>query len=294
MFNRSNLTTCSSIVLVILLIAFLAGCAAKKQFWGDPTTGLILQYQMPKDQVLKYQISNKMTQNVEVMGNAMETRINTGYVFSVKSKGLKRINHHLDITIDSMELDVSSPQGDLSPDVSSVIGKSFNMVLSNLGKELDLSGAESIAYEMGPSGERSIVSDFQAVFPDMAGKPVKIGDTWTTHDTINVKGGNADLRLTFENINTLKGLETVNGMECVKVIAAVTGTMTGEGQQGPANLYFEGDIEATDTWYFAYKKGVFVKAISEGQTEADIAVTGEQKMTIPMTMKTNFETKLIK
>ncbi|HEX9974288.1 MAG TPA: hypothetical protein VGD14_19620, partial [bacterium] len=80
----------------------------------------------------------------------------------------------------------------------------------------------------------------------------------------------------------------------VKVTAKSTGKLDGEGEQMGANLYFEGDIETKDVWYFAYKEGIFVKSISEGMTEGNVAVTGAQKMTIPMTMETKFETKLVK
>ncbi len=117
----------------------LAGCAAKKASpWGDPQTGLILQYRMAEDQVLKYQTSAEQTQDIEVMGQAMTTETTSSSSFTVKPKGLKENNHLLHVTIDSMSVDISSPQGDLSPDLSSVIGESFEMVLSPLGKELDV------------------------------------------------------------------------------------------------------------------------------------------------------------
>jgi hypothetical protein len=282
------------ISLSALFIFLLAGCAAKKQFWGDPKTGLILKYQMPKDKVMKYQFTTDMKQNLEVMGNVMKNLVATSYSFTTKSKGESDKNHLLEITVDSMKMNVNSPQGDFSPDLSSVIGKNFGMTLSSIGKELDVSGAEAIKYDMGPEGERSIVSDFKTIFPDLAKKPVKVGDSWTTKDTIDIKGGRMDINMTFESVNTLVGFETLDGMECIKVTAKTAGTMDGEGEQGGANMVFEGDSESSDTWYFAYKKGVFVKSTSEGTTDATIAVSGPQNMTIPMTMEMKFETKLVK
>jgi hypothetical protein len=283
-----------ALMLVALFIFLMAGCAAKKQFWGDPKTGLILKYQMPKDQVMKYQFTTDMKQNLEVMGNVMENLIATSYSFTAKSKGKKGGNNLLEIKVDSMKMSVNSPQGDFSPDLSSVTGKSFDMTLSSIGKELDVSGAEEIKYDLGPEGERSIVSDFKTIFPDLAKKPVKVGDSWTTKDTVDIKSDRMDLKMTFEAVNTLVGFETFEGMECIKVTAKSTGVMDGEGEQGGAGMVFEGDIESTDTWYFAYKKGVFVKSTSEGTTDATIVVSGPQNMTIPMTMEMKFETKLVK
>ncbi len=86
----------------------------------------------------------------------------------------------------------------------------------------------------------------------------------------------------------------MNGLECIKVTAAVKGTLSGTGQQGGADLSFKGDIEASDTWYFAYKEGILVKTTSDGSTKSTITVGGPQNMTIPMTMATKLATTLVK
>ena len=55
MIHKRNYRTWLAVVPVVLAITFLAGCAVKTaNLWGDPNTGLILQYQMPEDRVLKY------------------------------------------------------------------------------------------------------------------------------------------------------------------------------------------------------------------------------------------------
>jgi hypothetical protein len=294
MIIKPNLKSYLSVILVVLLIALLAGCAAKRAFWGDVKKGLILEYRMPQDQALKYQFTSNMIQDMEMMGQSMQTIIDLNLLFSARSEGLEENNHLLLVTIDSAKTDVEGPQGNLSPDMSPVLGKSFHITLSPLGKELEMTGGDSITYSMGPGGERTLTSNFQTIFPDLAGKPIKIGDTWTTNDTINIKEGGMDMRMTFVNVNTLQGLETVAGYECAKITVKSTGNLDGEGEQMGANLYFEGDIESKDTWYFAYKEGIFVKSTSEGITKSTIAVTGAQKMTIPMTMEMKFETKLVK
>ena len=132
------------------------------------------------------------------------------------------------------------------------------------------------------------------MFPDLAGKPIKIGDTYTTMDTIDIDEGQTNLQMLFESENTLSGYETVNGLECAKITAKVKGSLKGTGNQGGADLDFEGDIEADETWFFAYKKGLFVQTSSDSFTEATIAVSGPQEMTLPMTMEMKMETKLMK
>lgn len=286
----------SKILSVLIAFSILAavGCAAKKSLWGDVKTGLILQYRLPEKEALKYRIANQINQNLEMMGQSVNTEIKMGYVFSLNAQAPKNNAQQLGVTIDSMKVAIKAPQGEFSPDVSSVVGKSFDMTLSALGKELELSGAEAIKYTMGPGAERSIVSDFKALFPDMANRPVKIGDSWTTRDTLDIKDNNSHLQMLFENFNTLQALEVMNGLECVKVTAAVKGTLSGTGKQGGADLNFNGDIAASDTWYFAYKEGILVKTTSEGSTKSTITVSGPQSMTIPMTMITKLATTLVK
>jgi hypothetical protein len=295
MFNKQALKTCLVWVPVILVIGLLAGCAVKTaNLWGDPKTGLILQYRMHDNQVLKYQSTGEQTQKIEVMGQSVDTETNTSNAFTVVYKGLKESNLLLGLTIDSMSVDVQSTQGNLSPDMSSVVGKGFEMVLSPLGKELELPGAESITYSLGQAGERSVATSFQTVFPDMAGRPVKFGDTWTSTDTITEKSDIGDVVLNFTSVNTLVAFETVEGRECVKVTAEVTGTLDGTGEQMGAELTFKGNIKGTETWYFAYKDGVFIKGMVNAFTDGTIEVSGVQSMTIPMKQETKMETKLVK
>lgn len=295
MIRKQTLQTRLVFISIVLVIFILAGCAVEKRtYWRDPKTALALQYWMPENQVLKYQTSAKQTQIIEVMGQSVEVETEKTIEFSVKSKGLKENNLQLEVTIDSMSIKITSPQGDLSPDMSTVIGKSFDMTLSILGKEMDLSGADSIKHDLGPGGKQSISADFQAIFPNLAGRPVKIGDTWTTKDTITEKSDNGEVRINLESVNTLEGFETVNGLECVKITAEVTGTLDGEGYEQGMDLTFKGEIKGTDTWYFAYMKGIFVKMITDVSTEGTITTSGAQSMTIPMTQEMKIEVKLIK
>lgn len=294
MIHKKSFKTWFVFLPVILAIFILAGCAAKLPIWGDPQTGLILQYRMAEDQVLKYRLTIKQAQDIEVMGQQMKTETKGEIAFTAKSKGLKGNNHQLGITIDSMSININSPQGEISPDMSSVEGKSFDMIMSMLGKELDLSGAESIQYDLGQAGKRDLTSNFQAVFPDLADRPVKIGDTWTSKDTITEKIGSGEIEITLESLNTLEGFETVDGLECAKISVKITGTLEGGGDQGGADLAFKGEIEGTETWHFAYKEGLFVKMITDAFTKGTVSVRGPQEMSIPLAQEMKIEIKLSK
>jgi hypothetical protein len=250
----------------------IAGCAAKKSLSGIPESGLILQYNMPNNQSLKYQTSSEFIQNMDIMGQSAEIKSDEMSVFSVSPEGREGDKYRLGVTIDAMSMSITGPRGEITPDMSSVVGKSFEISLSSLGREWDLSGAKSIQYEVTPGNMRNIASRFQAVFPDLPGTPVKIGDTW----------------------NKLEGFETVEGMECARITVVVTGTLDGVGEEQGIEMITEAGIEASDTWYFAYKEGIFVRMISSGTAEGKITASSPQNMTIPFTREYSMETKLIR
>ena len=191
-----------------------------------------------------------------------------------------------------MDIHTSSMQGDFSPDLSSIIGKNFDMTLSPLGKEIDLSGAESLTYST-QGGEQSAKSSFSSIFPDLAEKPVKIGDKWSSVDDNKEKVGNLDIHTVVESEHTLEGLEVVNGFECVRISTQINGTLEGEGEQGGMDMTFEGGVEGNATWYFAYKKGIFVKQTGESVTDFDIVLIS-QGMTLPAIQEAKSTIVLVK
>jgi hypothetical protein len=279
---------------VFLAVCMLAGCAAKEApVYGDPQTGVILQYQMPVGQMLKYDSWGETHQISDVMGQTIETDIASSMAFTIESKGQEENNHQLTITIDGMSLKVQSTAGELEPDMSTVIGKSFDMVFSSLGKEVELIGADAIEYDLGPEGTRNIASGFQDIFPNLAGRPVKIGNSWPDESTIIEKSDRGDTTIHVTGTNTVVGFETVDGMECIKITAEGTGTIESKGEQQGMELITTGEIKGTATWFFAYKEGIFVKQINEGTVEGTIDVPS-QAVQIPYTRESTAEIKLIK
>lgn len=294
MIQRKFMQTRVLFVLVISIMVLTTICAAKKSPWGDPKSGLILTYRMPAKEVFKYQVSSDESQTLEVMGQTIPTKTKGSSTFSVQTKGLKDKNLLLNITVNDMKIDVSSGMmGNMSPDMSAIIGKSFEMTLSPLGKTIGFSGTETLEYNLGVGDKRKIDSSFKTIFPDLSDKPVKIGDTWTSGTDLNEESGGVKVHVVTSSINTLQGLATINGLECVKIEAKTTGTLDGTGQQMGADLTFKGDITGTSTWYFAYKIGVFVKMTANSATKSTIDVSA-RNMTIPMTTDSSATIELIK
>lgn len=278
-------------LLVLSILVF--SCASKKPMWGDPQTGLILQYRIAQDQTLNYNVSVDQTSEIDFMGQVMETLTDVNLDFTMTGTGMDDQNNQLSrVNIDTLDIEVESMQGNMNINTAALIGKSFSMSLSPTGQKdfIDIESVPKMNFgEM--SGEQSIKSYFIELFSELSTDPIKVGDSWMVQSEFNESTGALDLLIKLESQNTLDGLETVDGKECARILSQYTGTITGAGSQGGMNLTMEGDLESTATWYFAYKEGLFIKEIEEQVLDAKIDL-GSMGV-LPMTQKTTIETKLI-
>lgn len=280
--------------LILLGLFLMGGCAVKTvDIWGDPETGLILKYRMPEGQVMTYETKTELLQTLDVMGQIQEVEGNTSNSISFESKGQKEGNLQLKVTINAMDMYFATSQGGLTPDTSEAVGKSFSMVLSPLGKELELIGVEEIKIDMGPDGIRDLTSDFQDAFPDLAETPVRIGDSWTSTVPISQTSTTGESTMIFTNTYTLDGFDDMDGYECARIAVKTKATYEGTINQGGMELLSEGEIEGTGTLYFAYKEGIFIKMTAEGTSEG-IVIVSAQGLEIPMAREIKSETKLMK
>jgi hypothetical protein len=274
----------ASAILVLAAGAVIAAVAA-----GTPAAAVTLEYKMPAGKVLRYEAKEDGREIMDLMGQVVETTTNTTSTFSFTSQGLKDGNFLLGVTIEDMAISISSMMGDMSPDMTPVSGKTFDMIVSRLGIEIDASGAEAITYE-SPNGTRNLASGFKIFFPDLPGKPVKAGDTWPSTFVIEEKSDAMDIRVDVQSLNTLEGFETVDGMECARIVSKQTGVLTGTGYQQGVEIQLNGTLAGTDTWHFASKEGLYLKSKSDSTSELTISAQG---MTIPATATRVGEIKLL-
>jgi hypothetical protein len=280
------------VALTLTAIVF-SGCGAKKYVVAEKPKGISLKYMMPEGEAFTYKSTQDADQTMEMMGMSMETKAHRFLEFTCVPRGSEGDNFTVKVTVNAMEASMTSPQADFAADTDSVVGRSFNMIVSNLGRELDVSEAEEIKYDAGPMGARSIRPDFQLTFPDLPAVPVEIGDMWTTEDTLDVTEGDIDIQITMSRVHTLSAIETMMGMETAVVTSEVTGLVTGGGKQGEADITVEGTMNGTETWHFAKEKGLFVEWSSEIFSNNMIDIKGPQEMSMPMSEKMTFKTVLV-
>ena len=104
-------------------------------------------------------------------------------------------------------------------------------------------------------------------FTDINGKSYPVKDrrdisTQTLSFEIDIKEGDSETHIAIESVNTLEGIETVNGLRCAKIRSESTGTVDGKGKQEGIDLVTKAGIKGTDIWYFAFEEGIFVKVTS--------------------------------
>ncbi len=285
--GRPALTAALAVALVLAAGAVTAAPAGPK---AAAAASVVLEYKMPAGRALTYQVKSEEAQLIEVMGQTVDTTSATVSNVTMKAKGKKEKDLLVAVTVDDISVSVTGSQGDMSPDMSSIKGKSFDMVLSPLGNEVDVSGAEALAYTM--EGEvRNLSSGFKNFFPDLPGKAVKIGDTWPASASVEEKTTSMSFRIDYQYVHTLDGIELIDGVECARVVSQVTGTISGSGNQMGQDMTFAGTSKGKDTWFFAIKDGTYVKAASESTSEVSIDVPAAG-MSIPMTMTSKSEVKL--
>lgn len=285
MKRRSSTRLPYVVALGVLAVALLSGCAAKKDVctWGDLETGLVLEYDMPEGKTLSYRMTNDFVQEMTVMGQPMTIESTHLIAFSVETVGSTDEGLRLGLTISEMDLVVTTPQGDLEVDPSTVEGGTFEMNLSPVGTESGLPDPEVLMFDAGPQGQRSVIPALSAIFPDMAGRPVLVGDTWPTTSVIRETEVATDVTITMNAVNTLEGVETVDGMECARISYTFTGTTEGTGEQQGMPWTMFADLEGTGTIYFAFEEGVFVSDESIGTATGSMTlVTPNGDMEMPL------------
>jgi hypothetical protein len=273
----------TSVALVIAMAVIMPGCASKKEAaWGSLKNGMIMSYSLNPDRDLNYTSNFDFEQQMTVMNQEFTINAEMMQVFYMQPVESESEDLEYNVTVADMTWELESPNGKLTPDLDDVIGKSFMLTLSKLGKEIEYSGAEEISFELGTGEKKTISSDIQAFFPDLPDHPVKPGDSWNSTDEVVEKGNTMEMKLVFNLINTFEGLESYGGYDCMKVKVVFTGSISGDGNQDGYELLTKGDLEGTSTWYYAYKEGFFVATTVNGSGTTETEVIGAD-MVIPAT-----------
>jgi hypothetical protein len=292
MIKKSLSPASFSMAAGIAIVLAAVGCASttaagrvgEESVAPAPPAGIVLAYKMPAGRVLRYSQTDEVKETSDRMGQILEGAMIGSGTDTFRPKGLKGGHFLLEVTIEDMAMTSNGPQGESKLDTASVVGKRFEMILSSSGAEIDVSGAEPIKFTT-PRGTRSVASAYKTFFPDLPLKPVKAGDAWPTDYAVEDTSGPLAFRADYHRVNTLEGFETVAGMECARIVTAITGRVSGGGNAQGTEIQITGEIKGSAVWHFAPKEGLYVGSTSEIVNDMIVTVKRGQTMTMPTTQK---------
>jgi len=246
-----------------------------------------LAYNFAAGKSISYYSATTITQAMDVNGQTMNVLINQNLAFKAKMVSKVNEDFKLEISVDSLVSKVDSPNGSTGGKIKEVEGKTFNMSLSPLGKELDTKEAEKIEFSVEGTPGGNLSQYFANVFPDLPEKPVSVGDVWVKNDTVSSKSATSNTTQIIQSSNKFEGVEKINGVDCAKITSTITGTMQTTTQNQGMDILFKGPLTGTVTLYFAVKVGNFVRREISTKMTGTIDISGAQSMTFPVVMETN-------
>jgi hypothetical protein len=288
MKNRyfKNLTI--TVLILALSGIFYAGYSQKKSAVDPVKAGVKLEYKYPEGKTFKYIADTKVVQDLDVNGQSMLVNIAMYMRCEVKAARKTGDNLNLEITIDSMAQNIESPQGTAGGPIVDVKGKSFNMVISPAGKTLDIAEAAKVIYNIEGSGENNLVQAFLNYFPSLPKESVNPGDTWVLNDTIDSKAPNNTMWMPVESKFRFEGIETIDGIECAKITADLSGTRKMTTQSQGMEIHTAGPYTGTQVLYFALKDGYLVRE------SVNTKMSGNIEMTFPVVMTVSSNNEIVK
>ncbi len=280
--------------LTLILAGICSLGYSQKKSQESPIKGSIkLEYNYPADKTFKYVADTKIVQDMDVNGQSMLVNVSMYMGCEVKAAGKIGENLKLEIKIDSMAQNVESPQGSAGGPINDVNGKVFNMIISPAGKTIDLTEASKIVYTIQGSGESSLTESFFNYFPVLPKNGVKPGDTWVLKDTIDTKTPTNTIWMPVESNFKFEGIENVDGIECARITATLSGTRKMTTQSQGMEIHTSGPYTGTQVLYFAVKEGYLIKEAVNTKMTGNIEIP-DQNMSFPVVMNITSSNGVVK
>jgi len=247
------------VVFVAAAVVLSAGCAATREPWGNPSSGLLLSYRFEGDGARHYRRTVATEQTMRTLGRERGVSASRTVDFRIVSGGSADGTLSLDVTVEGLVYALDTPRGKIEREAPEAHDRRFVMTLSPLGTAIDLGDAESIEYSMPPVGMQKLADEFRDLLPELPDRPLRVGDTWTATRSVDDPRFRGTMEVSTHLVNKLEGYETIDGVPCAKITTQITGRMTGltEGPVGSDSS--SGAVSGSATWYFDYRGGVLVR-----------------------------------
>ncbi len=292
---RKKLLSISFLFLTVLLMtAFSVHPAVPTHVSTDELFDL--KYQLANGTKFTMTSTSKMNSIMDQMGTEVIVDINGNGrdVYTViaadKEKGLT-----IEVEFGDRSLSVDSMQGSASSDFSTLIGKKAKFVLLPDGKGENFEGFDSLPELILSTGEtlneETYILGVRASFPLLPDHPIKMGDSWTDNQNIEIPVGESTLQSEVNYTYTLVEETEKDGLECLKIEMTGITKISGDFEQEGNYLSIDRETTTTGAVYFAPQKGMFIGIESESKGEGIISVPSAG-IDIPQTITSKSSAKI--
>ncbi len=139
MKSQYKLMPCITILLIFILFA---GCAVKTKMLAPLPQSPVLKYVMPEGQSFTYKTSSGYYQTISMMGVPLKTTVLKDMIVKFYHIAFAEDAYQLQMIIKDVAMKITAPGTDLTPNLSKLPGKTFEMTVTNSGEEIGLMGAE--------------------------------------------------------------------------------------------------------------------------------------------------------
>lgn len=258
--------------IICISIAMLGSCGTRNILTKARKSGVLMEYNFPEN-YLDYSQTQDVIQEIDAMGQIIEIDMNQDVAFSARRNSMEGDHMKLDMKVNSMDMEIDAMGQMMSPDLSSMEGKEFHMVVSKTGREVDTHEADAIVYQVSPDERSNFGMIFNSMFTDLPGGTVKINDSWTSKDSVTFKDGERYTTLVINGKHTLKDFTESEGVNCAEIEAVYDGFMKGKVIGNGMEMDLNGKITGTGTWFFDIENGQLVKDSTYGKADGTLSMS---------------------
>lgn len=261
------------VVFIVLCLALGAANSARAQ------EEYTLRYKFEQGKSYRFIDTINVKSSQEMMGQEMKATSNVHAVTSLVASELKGDGSTvLTIAPEAMSIGVHSAQMDTTIAPKELIGKRSRVTVSSLGA---LSRREVIDTVKFTGLTRQVAQREFVRFHVFPEAPVKVGGTWKSvrPDTNEAMGSKIVTIATMEY--SVLSKEKTNGKASLKISYKGKVTINGKGSMMGNDFFVEGTGSTSGTFFLDPVSGLALSEDSTLDMESTIALTGQQKMTIP-------------
>jgi hypothetical protein len=267
-----NLFSLESLYATTMIIAMSMNCVVYSQ---DNPASVKLFYNYPTDHTVKYLSNSKIVEDMDINGQSMKVNVTNVLGCTIKAAGMQENNTRLEITIDTLDQTIDVMGGISGGPVKEVIGKTFSMIVSPEGKEMDLSGAEQVTFVSGNGNNSNAGQFFDDFFPDIPAGPISPGFTWSSSDSSISTTSSMTRKELVKSESKFEGFEKVGEINCAKITFIISGTQEMKTQSQGMDIKTYGPFTGKGELYFAPAEGYFIKQVVSTRLQGTLEMESE-------------------